>query len=502
MTSADTIFRTKEQLHARGICIVIPTYNNAGTLRRVVEETAEYCGDIIVVNDGSDDETAAILKELRGITVVSHAENRGKGIALKSGFRKALERGFSYALTMDADGQHYAKDIPAFLAANKQYPGALIVGSRRLEGVDRSKGSAFANKFSNFWFAVQTWQMLPDTQTGYRLYPLKKLYGMGCLTSRYEAELELLVFSSWHGVRLVSIPVDVYYPPREERVTHFRPAYDFARISLLNTVLCLLAGLYGLPLRTARLLLQLLRTLYALTVFLFFSLIVFTPAVWLYVKAGRMTERKRMRLHRFIRHAARFVMIRHGIPGTKFTRSVHKDVDFDKPQVIICNHQSPLDLMCQLVFSPKVIFLTKDWVWRNPFFGLLIRSAEYLPVSRGIDEIMPQLEDLVSRGYSIAVYPEGTRSKDGTVGRFHQGAFHIAGQLRLGILPMVLYGTGKVLPKGGRLLRGGRMHIEVQKPVSHEELQQIGDYRKQASYFHHKCVADYERIANEIEQDA
>ena len=124
------------------------------------------------------------------------------------------------------------------LQANIDNPGALIVGERtNLEKAERSRGSRFANRFSNFWFALQTGHRLSDTQSGYRLYPLKKLPPLGLLTSRYEAELELLVFASWAGVRLVRENVNVYYPPREERVSHFRPARDFARISLLNTIL-------------------------------------------------------------------------------------------------------------------------------------------------------------------------------------------------------------------------------------------------------------------------
>ena len=108
-------------------------------------------------------------------------------------------------------------------------------------------GNTFANRFSNFWFTIQTGIRLPDTQTGFRLYPLKRLSGTRFVTSRYEAELELLVFAAWAGVELVSVPVRVFYPSQEERVTHFRPVADFARISVLNTVLCFLAVVYGWP---------------------------------------------------------------------------------------------------------------------------------------------------------------------------------------------------------------------------------------------------------------
>lgn len=501
MTAKESI-DNRQTLHDRGICVVIPTYNNAQTIATVVADVQKYCDDIIVVDDGCTDETPLILQSIEGITVVTHSKNRGKGTALKSGFRKALAMGFSYAITMDADGQHYASDIYTFLAANKKHPGALIVGSRNLEGVDRSRGSSFANKFSNFWYYVQTGRNLADTQTGFRLYPLKKLVGLSLLTSRYEAELELLVFASWHGVEIVSMPIDVYYPPREERVSHFRPGMDFFRITVLNTVLCFLAIVYGLPCRLFRFLMKYVRTVYSLLFFLFFSMFVITPSVWLYIKIGKMTEKKRRRIHKLIYHAARIVTIHHGIPGTKFSSVVAPGTDFSKPHVIICNHQSHLDLMAQLVFTPNIVFLTKEWVWNNPFYGLLIRSAEYLPVVEGIEALLPHLRSLVERGYSIAVYPEGTRSMDCSIGRFHQGAFYIAEQLGLDIMPMYLYGPGKVLPKKSYHMRRGVISIEVDKPITRRELEQMGDTLAQARTVRAMYRRKYEQMTNKIEQNA
>lgn len=490
----------QKQLHDRGICVVIPTYNNDGTIAAVVTDTLKECSDVIVVNDGSTDNTSNILHSIKGITIVEYEKNRGKGYALKCGFQRALQMGFAYAITLDADGQHYPHDIQHFLKANQQHPGALIIGNRMLEGVDRSKGSSFANQFSNFWFYIQTGRHLQDTQTGYRLYPLKKLYGLSLLTSRYEAELELLVFASWHGVELVPINIDVYYPPKEQRVSHFRPGKDFTRISVLNTVLCFLAIVYGLPLRIYRGLANLLRTVYAIVFMSFFCFCVITPAVWLYIKIGKMTEQKRKNLHRLIYHSIRFVMLKHGIPGTKFTYQVDSQVDFSKPSVVICNHQSHIDLACQLIFTPNMIFLTNQWVWNNPLYGLLIRNAEYYPVADGIEELMPQLQSLVERGYSIAVYPEGTRSRDCSIGRFHQGAFHIAEQLGLDVIPMYLYGPGRILPKKTHLLRKGPIYIEVGAPITQDYLKSIGDERVQASHLRKHYKKKYEQIANHIEQ--
>ena len=226
----------KALLKDRGICIVIPTYNNVGTIEDVVLRAKGQCDDVIVVNDGSTDGTEEVLHRIDGITTVIHSANKGKGEALKSGLSKARDAGYAYAITIDADGQHFPEDIPLLLDANRKHPGSIIVGQRKeLEKAERSAGSKFANSFSNFWFCVQTGKYLKDTQTGYRLYPIKKLHGLSFLTSRYEAELELLVFSCWNGVPIYSVPINVYYPPKEERVSHFRPGYDFSRISILYT---------------------------------------------------------------------------------------------------------------------------------------------------------------------------------------------------------------------------------------------------------------------------
>jgi len=232
-------------------CVIIPTYNNGDTVADVVERTLKVCPDVIVVNDGSTDNTQAALCGL-DVTVLDHNRNLGKGNALKTGLRYAARKGFTHAVTLDADGQHFPEDIPVLLKASAEHPDRLIIGCRNLTSENMPRQNTFANRFSNFWFRLQTAQKLDDTQSGFRVYPLDSLHGIRLVTSRYEAELELMVFAAWHGVTVQGVPVRVWYAPKGERVSHFRPFWDFFRISVLNTILCFGALLVGLPLALLR----------------------------------------------------------------------------------------------------------------------------------------------------------------------------------------------------------------------------------------------------------
>lgn len=502
------------------ICVIIPTYNNAGTLHDVVADVLNYSSDVIVVNDGSTDSTRQILESFGDtITVVDYKENRGKGTALKRGFKRAIELGYEYAITLDSDGQHYPGDLPKFIQAIAENDGSLIIGERDLSNVDINGKSSFANKFSNFWFCVQTGRKLGDTQTGYRAYPLKHLHGLSLLTSRYEAELELLVFASWNGVKIISVPIRVYYPPQSERVSHFKPALDFTRISILNTILCGLAIVYGLPARilnsiknkrifnkefklftykngekkeAAITMGRLIRSLYGLSYFVFWSMCVFTPGAYLYFWIGKNTESKKLRFHKMLQWISNFLTVR--FPGAKTIYENPSGETFAKPALIICNHQSHLDLPVLMSINPKLIFLTNDWVWNNFFYGKIIHYAEFLPVSAGMDIILPHLKSLKERGYSIVVFPEGTRSADCSILRFHQGAFLLAHELEMDIVPMVLHGAGHYLPKKDFMFRKGEIRLKILPRISSDKYTGLA-LREQASLFRKLIRREYNEIA-------
>ncbi len=513
--------KVKTAIQNHGICVLIPTYNNAGTLSCVLSDVLKYTSNVIVVNDGSTDNTADILDRFKGkIHVVSYAKNKGKGGALKEGFKYAISKGFEYAVTMDSDGQHYASDIPVMVKAIIENPGSLVVGERDLSKVDINGKSSFANKFSNFWFTVQTGKRLKDTQTGYRVYPLKKLYGLSILTSRYEAELELLVFAAWNGVKIVSVPIQVYYPPQLERVSHFKPALDFTRISILNTILCFAAIIYGIPARlwsgfrdkrffsgefkrftrskgkqrdASITIGRLFRSIYGLMFFLFWSCFLFTPYVFYVRNFGRNNEKAKYGLHRMLQWISKRIV--RALPATHIKISgIDKD-DFNEPKLIVSNHQSHIDLPVIMSLSPKMVFLTNDRMRNNKFFGKIVHEAEFLPVSAGIEEIMPKLQNLKSRGYSIVVFPEGTRSEDDSIQRFHQGAFYLAQELNLDIKPLVLHGAGYYLRKNDALFRKGDIELAGLPVVKRTDLAEL-PLRKQASRLRQIIRTEYDNIVS------
>lgn len=509
------------------ICVIIPTYNNSGTLSRVITDLLDYCEDIIVVNDGSTDSTPEILDSFKGvIDVVHYDKNRGKGHALREGFRRAQQSGYKYAVTIDSDGQHFASDIPAFIRCVAEYPETIIVGERDLSNVDISCKSSFANKFSNFWFTVQTGKRLNDTQTGYRCYPLNRLSGLNLLTSRYEAELELLVFAAWKGVDIKSIPIKVYYPPQAERVSHFRPGLDFTRISILNTILCFAALFYGLPrgiynlFRNKRIFIsefrfftyyqgkrkgekrecgltvgRVLRSLYALAYFLPRAVILRTKVAMKFRGEG-IKEEARLSLHEKLQHLSQGINRNYPRGKVRYENPVGEK--FETPAIIICNHQSHLDLPTLMALTPRLVFVTNERVWNNPLYGNVIHAAECLPASKGVEQLLPEIESLLKRGYSIVIFPEGTRSATGEIKRFHKGAFYLAEHFGLDILPLLLHGISNYLPKNDSWLRKGDMTLRVLPRINYGDLKGM-PLIKQSSFMRKYLSSELEKIRDERE---
>ena len=242
----------QESLKALNCCVVIPTYNNEKTLEQVVSETLSLIGeesDVIVINDGSTDNSTSILNSCEeNIELISYAKNQGKGYALRLGFARAIELGYDRVITIDSDGQHYPDDIHSILAVSHNNPHSVVMGTRNMKQESVPGKSSLGNKISNFWFKVETFISLDDTQTGFRLYPLKPISEIRLFSKKFELETELIVRLAWKGVTFKQASVKVLYD-ETERVTHFRPFKDFLRISVLNTILFTLCLVYYYPKR-------------------------------------------------------------------------------------------------------------------------------------------------------------------------------------------------------------------------------------------------------------
>jgi len=243
----DLVEKYRELFKEKKCCVLIPTYNNDQTLKKLINDVLVYTKQVIVVNDGSTDKTTEILQQFNRVDVISYPQNKGKGYALRKGIRHAYEKGFKYAITIDSDGQHFASDLPGFVEKIDDHPNAIIIGNRNMEQDGIPGKSSFGNRFSNFWFWFETGLKLPDTQSGFRLYPLEPLSKMKFFTRKYEFEVEVIVRAAWKGVEVTTIPIQVYYAPKEARVSHFKPFRDFSRVSVLNTILVIYALLIVKP---------------------------------------------------------------------------------------------------------------------------------------------------------------------------------------------------------------------------------------------------------------
>lgn len=209
-------------------CVVVPVYNSP-YIREVVEEILEYGYNLIVVDDGSDEKID--LSDL-DIEFVQHEVNLGKGEAILSGASKAKELGYEAFVTMDADKQHIASEIKKMFDAYEEE--TIIIGNRDFSGDDVPRSSKFGRKFSNFWVRLETFKKLGDTQSGFRMYPVSILE-LPLKKRRFDFEIEILAHHSYSGKNIKDVEVKCYYPPSEERISHFDKVDDNVRLTLLHT---------------------------------------------------------------------------------------------------------------------------------------------------------------------------------------------------------------------------------------------------------------------------
>lgn len=230
------------------VAVVIPVYNNPKTIQNVVKEALELELLVIVVDDGSDIKVETLLEKDKNVLILRHKQNQGKGEALLTASKEAKKQGYEYIIAVDADGQHYPKEVKKFLPLLGE--NSIVIGCRAFKE-DVPNASKFGRVFSNFWIFVETGRWLSDTQSGFRAYPLSILE-LGLKQSHYDFEIEILTKHLWKKRPIKEVEIEVYYPPKGTRVSHFDKVIDNIRLSKLHSRLVLKNLLRGLTLFTKK----------------------------------------------------------------------------------------------------------------------------------------------------------------------------------------------------------------------------------------------------------
>ncbi|MCK5313224.1 MAG: DUF2062 domain-containing protein [Desulfobacteraceae bacterium] len=218
-----------------GIWCVIPVYNNAETIKNIVEQCAGYIDNILVIDDGSNDIDIIELLKDTDVRIIQHDKNKGKGAALLTALNFVKKKDALAMITIDADGQHLPSDIPKFLNQIEKNPDSLHIGIRNFNQSSIPESSRFGRKFSNMWFKIETGKECKDTQSGFRAYPVKLISQLNLYGSFFDFEIEVIARASWAQIPINEINISVIYDPPEKRVSHFNKIKDNVRISLMHT---------------------------------------------------------------------------------------------------------------------------------------------------------------------------------------------------------------------------------------------------------------------------
>ncbi len=207
-------------------CIIIPAFNEAARIAAVVCRAKAHCPDVVVVDDGSSDRTAATA-EAAGATVVRHPQNRGKGVALQTGFAYARERGFDIAITLDADGQHNPDEIPRFLEAYARTGIPVLIGNRMADAADMPRVRRWTNQFMSWMLSRAMRQYVPDTQCGYRLFRCDVIPFIGAASERFAAESEILLNVAARGIQIGAVRIATIYGDEKSKIRPFSDTIRF-----------------------------------------------------------------------------------------------------------------------------------------------------------------------------------------------------------------------------------------------------------------------------------
>jgi glycosyltransferase involved in cell wall biosynthesis len=209
--------------------VVIPVYNHADTVAGVIYKTMLMGLPVFVVDDGSTDRTPEVLRQIPGMRVLTHRVNRGKGAAIWTGLKEA-ENIARWAVTIDADGQHFPEDAGTLIGTIPEDQRPIVVGVRQgLLQANAPWTSRFGRSFSNFWVWVSGGPWMADSQSGFRIYPIAESLALDVRARRYQFEIEILVKARRRGIPIIEVPIRVHYGRGSRRVSHYHPFFDFLR---------------------------------------------------------------------------------------------------------------------------------------------------------------------------------------------------------------------------------------------------------------------------------
>jgi glycosyltransferase involved in cell wall biosynthesis len=211
------------------IAAIIPALNAERTIAAVIVEARRHLEPVLVIDDGSSDATGDAARAV-GATVIRHDVNRGKGAALKTGFAWALAQQCDAVITLDADGQHLASEIPAFIAAHGETGADLIIGGRAHLFEQMVPRRKMANRFSAWSITVASGARITDSQSGFRLYSARLLQSIQLRTDGFDMESEVIVRAGRRGMRIVTIPIELGFVDGIA-TSHYKPLKDTVRIA-------------------------------------------------------------------------------------------------------------------------------------------------------------------------------------------------------------------------------------------------------------------------------
>lgn len=212
-------------------CVIIPTFNEYKEIGRIVAEVRKQNLEVIVIDDGSSDNTAVIAKD-SGATVLKNEGNQGKGASLIKGFNYALDCGCDAVITMDGDGQHLPEDIPYFMRLAKYSDSGIIIGNRMQRIRNMPLLRLFTNKFMSWLISAVAKQKIPDTQCGFRLIKQEVFKKVRLSTSKYETESEILIKCARLGFKIESVPIKSIYMGEKSNINPFIDTLRFVKFIL------------------------------------------------------------------------------------------------------------------------------------------------------------------------------------------------------------------------------------------------------------------------------